>query len=211
MRRILVIVALFALCTSCSSLFSRQKKEEVVTIKTRLGDIHLILFDDTPQHKDNFLKLARTGFYDGTTFHRVIDDFMIQGGDPNTKDANPDNDGTGGPDYKLNAEIRSNHRHIQGAIAAARQGDNVNPDRMSSGSQFYIVEKIDGTPFLDNKYTVFGQVIGGMEVVEKIAEVPKDRRDRPTEDVKMELEVNKMSHKAMEKKFGYIFPEDEKK
>lgn len=180
-------------------------KDEVVTIHTNHGDITLILFDETPKHKENFLKLAKEGFYDGTTFHRVIDDFMIQGGDPNSKDDNPTNDGSGGPGYTIPAEFVKSLTHIKGAIAAARQGDRVNPEKASSGSQFYIVENDEGTHFLDTKYTVFGQVIKGLDVVEKIAEVKKDGRNRPLEDIKMTMTVKRMSKKKIQKLFDYEY------
>lgn len=170
------------------------------------GTIYLVLYDDTPLHKENFLKLARDEFYDGTTFHRVIDGFVIQGGDPLTKDDNPDNDGTGGPDYLVPAEIDAGHEHRYGAVAAARKPDNINPERKSNGSQFYIVEKAGGTPFLNDNYTVFGRVIAGMEVVERIAKVPTDRRDRPETDVTMRVEVRRLTRKALNQKFGYVPP-----
>lgn len=111
-----------------------------VKISTSLGDIIVRLYDETPLHRDNFLKLAQEGYYNGTIFHRVIKDFMIQGGDPNSKDPQPGAQyGTGGPDYTIEAEIKSELIHKRGALAAARQGDEVNPERRSSGSQFYIV------------------------------------------------------------------------
>lgn len=180
-------------------------KDDVVTIHTNLGEISLILFNQTPKHKENFLKLAKEGFYDGTTFHRVIDDFMIQGGDPNSKDDDPTNDGIGGPGYTVPAEFVPELTHIKGALAAARKGDRVNPEKASSGSQFYIVENEEGSHFLDTKYTVFGQVIKGMEVVEKIAEVEKDGRDRPKEDIKITITIKKMSKKKIQKLYAYTY------
>lgn len=180
-------------------------KDDVVTIHTNQGDIYIILYDETPQHKANFLKLAKEGYYDGTTFHRVIDDFMIQGGDPNSKDNDPNNDGSGGPGYTIPAEFVQKLTHVKGAVAAARQGDRVNPKKASSGSQFYIVENDEGTHFLDTQYTVFGQVIKGLDVVEKIAKVKKDRRDRPMEDIKMTMTVKRMSKKKIQKQFGYAY------
>lgn len=180
-------------------------KDEVVTIHTSFGDIILILYDETPFHKENFLKLSKEGFYDGTTFHRVIDGFMIQGGDPNTKDDDKTNDGAGSPGYTVPAEFRQELTHDQGVIAAAREGDRTNPKKVSNGSQFYIVENKDGYHSLDGKYTVFGKVIKGIEVVEKIAEQKKDRRNRPLEDVKMTVTVKKMSKKKIEKLYGYTY------
>ena len=180
-------------------------KEEVVTIHTTFGDIALILFDETPKHKENFLKLSKEGFYDGTTFHRIIDGFMIQGGDPNTKDDDKTNDGSGGPGYTVPAEFVDSLTHNKGVIAAAREGDRANPKQASSGSQFYIVENEDGTHFLDGKYTVFGQVIKGIEVVEKIAEQKKDGRDKPIEAIKMTITVKKMSKKKVQKVYAHKY------
>lgn len=199
MRSVLSVLLIFLLGAS------PKGKDEVVTIHTNLGDISLILFDETPKHKENFLKLAKEGFYNGTTFHRVIDNFMIQGGDPNTKDDDPSNDGAGGPGYTVPAEFVQKLTHVKGAVAAARQGDRVNPERASSGSQFYIVENDEGTHFLDTKYTVFGQVIQGLDVVEKIAKVEKDGRDRPLQDIKITMTVKRMSKKKIQKLFGYEY------
>ena len=192
-----------------------------VLLRTDFGDIMLQLFDETPLHRDNFIKLVESNFYDGTLFHRVIDGFMIQGGDPNSKGAAQGTRlGMGGPGYTLPAEIIDTLAHTYGALSAARQGDQVNPKRNSSGSQFYIVqgrkvnknqleylmkargkkytaEQINayttqgGTPELDGAYTVFGKVVYGMEVVNKIAKVKKDRADRPVEDIAVEMFVIK--------------------
>lgn len=237
-------------------------------IKTSEGDIIIRLYDETPKHRDNFLKLAKEGYYNGTLFHRVIKDFMIQGGDPNSKNAPKGKVlGTGGPDYTIPAEfVYPQLFHKRGALSAARTGDEVNPERASSGSQFYIVwgkiyksaalkqlerqmgiqqeqdvfnqlakqhhdeimnlrrnrdhvglqtlqdklieetkEKcksqgkptftleqneayttLGGTPFLDNQYTVFGEVEEGLDIVERIQNCQTDRSDRPSEDVRIE-------------------------
>lgn len=249
---------------------TKQVPENVVPegptldIQTTAGPIRIRLYDDTPQHRDNFLKLAEEGFYDGVLFHRVINDFMVQTGDPESKDAKPGQVlGSGGPGYTIPAEIEyPKHYHKYGALAAARTGDEMNPERRSSGSQFYIVtgkkyipqqlsrmeemavqkqlqayfmqlqrENMDtikqlklandtvglenlrqrfiketeanvkpqtmteeqvrdytnkgGTPHLDGQYTVFGEVLDGMDVVEKIQNVATDGRDRPLEDIKI--------------------------
>ncbi|MBC6606432.1 peptidylprolyl isomerase [Hymenobacter sp. BT188] len=184
----------------------KSKKDQVVTINTNLGEMKLILYDQTPQHKANFLKLAESGFYDGTAFHRVIRDFMIQGGDPNTKDADPNNDGAGQPDAaSIPAEIRPELQHKFGAVAAARQGDYVNPTRASSASQFYIVQNHQGTKHLDGAYTVFGQVISGLDIIDKIAAQPTGPRDRPTTDVKMTVKVDKLKKKKITQLYGYQY------
>lgn len=186
-----------------------------VLFKTSEGDITIALYDNTPKHKENFLKLVKDGYYNGILFHRIIQGFMIQTGDPESKGAPAGKMlGNGGPGYTIPAEFKPENYHKRGAVAAARQGDQVNPTKASSGSQFYIVdgkpfnasmmaqisyqygkaftdeqrkvyETIGGAPFLDGDYTVFGEVVEGMDVVDKIAAKPKDRYDRPTTDVKI--------------------------
>ena len=157
---------------------------EIAVIQVKdLGEIRLRFFPDkAPGHVENFKKLARQGFYDGTTFHRVIPSFMIQGGDSNSKDDNPNNDGSGGPGYTIPAEF-NDVPHRRGIVSMARRSD---PG--SAGSQFFIM--VADSPAwkrtLDNKYTVFGEVISGMEVVDKVAATPRDRRDRPLENVVLE-------------------------
>jgi len=199
------IVALLFLTTATTVAQKLKGKDQLVTISTPQGDIKLLLFDETPKHKENFLRLAKEGFYDGTTFHRVIDGFMIQGGDPNSKDDNPNNDGGGSPGYTIPAEINPQFKHVRGAVAAARMGDQVNPMKESSGSQFYIVENHDGTPMLDEAYTVFGQVVDGLDVIDKIAEQPKNQRDRPLTDVKMKVTVDEVKKKKIAKKYKYNY------
>lgn len=184
----------------------KTKKDELVTISTSLGDIRLVLSELTPVHRANFLKLARSGFYNGTTFHRVILNFMIQGGDPNSKDADPSNDGQGpANEQTLPAEIRPELTHRRGAVAAARTGDFMNPERRSSASQFYIVQNPQGTPHLNGQYTVFGQVISGQEVVDKIAQQPTGPANRPLTDLKMTVKVEKLRKKKITEQFGYQY------
>ena len=182
----------------------KSSKDEVVTISTSQGTIRLILFDDTPLHKANFLKRAQSGAYNGTTFHRVIDGFMIQGGDTNTKDADPSNDGLGqASEGTIPAELGPGHQHNYGAVAAARMGGPVGTP--SSSTQFYLVENHDGTHFLDGMYTVFGQVIQGLDVIDKIAKLPKDGRDRPTTEAKMTVKVEKLKRKKITKLYDYKY------
>lgn len=189
--------------------------KSLVEIETPYGNMIIELYDDTPQHKQNFIELVRKGYFNDLLFHRVIDGFMIQGGDPQSKNAPPEARlGSGGPGYQIPAEMDAGHKHIKGALAAARQGDAVNPERKSSGSQFYIVQGGDvkendlkmfsnrnnlsyneeeikeylekgGTPFLDGQYTVFGKVIKGLNVIDKIAGVKTGQGDRPLENVTM--------------------------
>jgi len=201
------------LLISCLGFLTIQAQSTRVLLKTSLGDITIMLYDDTPLHKDNFIDLVNNKFYDGLLFHRVIPEFMIQTGDPNSNDANPTQQlGTGGPGYTIPAEFRTNRYHKKGALSAARQGDRVNPRKESSGSQFYLVQgkkitddeldqlnahrptpftederktykEIGGTPFLDFGYTVFGEVTKGLEVIEAISLVKRNRGDRPIKDV----------------------------
>ncbi|MBR6184100.1 MAG: peptidylprolyl isomerase [Bacteroidales bacterium] len=160
--------------------------EPVFDIITSMGVIKIKLYADTPKHRENFAKLALEKYYDGILFHRVIDGFMIQAGDPLTKDANnKPRFGTGGPDYTIPAEFVAEHNHKKGALAAARRGDAVNPYKESSGSQFYIVQDARNCAQLDGEYTVFGETIEGLDVIDKIAAVETDRRDCPLQDVKI--------------------------
>ena len=159
-------------------------QEPVFDIKTSLGTIKVRLYSDTPKHRENFAKLALSGFYNGLQFHRIIKDFMIQGGDPLTK--SPDNKasyGTGGPGYQIEAEILPNHHHKKGALAAARKGDIANPMKESSGSQFYIVQSEEGCRHLDGEYTIFGETIDGFKVIDDIAAVQTDQRGLPTNPI----------------------------
>ena len=161
-------------------------EEPVFDIVTNYGTIKIKLYKDTPLHKANFAKLALSGFYDGLLFHRVINGFMIQGGDPLTKNpANADKFGTGGPGYTVPAEFVPEYRHKKGALAAARRGDAANPMKESSGSQFYIVQNEAACSALDGDYTVFGETISGLDVIDKIAGVQTDPKDRPLNDVKI--------------------------
>ena len=269
----LMVWALFMLGVSCGNA-GNQKKQPQVLIKTEFGEMKIILYDDTPEHTQNFLKLAGEGFYNDLLFHRVIEHFMIQGGDPTSKNAEPGKRlGGGSPDYTIKAEFMAEkHFHKRGALAAARTGGPSNPEKRSSGSQFYIVQggvlspgKLDtlemtrnsqlqndwlrqhfeaakdelnafrekndqegfnirvaairveaetsfetsgkkfrftdeqrkiyttigGYPSLDGEYTVFGEVVEGLEVLDKIAAVETDQYNRPLSDVKMKVELLK--------------------
>lgn len=160
--------------------------EPVFDIITNYGIIKVKLYADTPKHRENFAKLALSGFYDGILFHRVINGFMIQGGDPLTKDPEQaPRYGTGGPGYTVPAEFVAEHRHIKGALAAARKGDMANPMKESSGSQFYLVQDPVACAQLDGDYTVFGETVEGIDVIDKIAAVEVDGRDRPLQEVKI--------------------------
>lgn len=210
----------------------KSKKDDLITIKTDQGSMTVILFDETPKHKANFTKLAQEKFYDGLLFHRVIESFMIQGGDPESRNADSDKMlGKGDNGYKIAAEFNPKLFHQKGALAAAR--DN-NPAKESSGCQFYIVqgkkwskadldkqaaraarkitdeqksvyETVGGTPHLDGAYTVFGQVISGLDVIDKITSYPRDDRDRPEKNIAMKVSVKKMKKKKITRKFGWNY------
>jgi cyclophilin family peptidyl-prolyl cis-trans isomerase len=156
--------------------------DEVAVIETKFGSMVIEFYDkNAPKTVANFKKLAKEGFYNGTTFHRVIPGFMIQGGDPNSKNADRSAHGTGGPGYTVPAEIKRDHQ--RGTVATARLGDQMNPEKASSGSQFFI--NVNDNVGLNGGYTVFGNVIAGMDVADKIVNVPRDRRDNPNEPVVM--------------------------
>ena len=157
------------------------EKKEVAVIKTNMGTIVFeFLPDVAPKMVANFKDLAKTGFYNGTTFHRVINGFMIQGGDPLSKDNDPSNDGTGNGPRRMPAEFTTKYSHVRGIVSTARGGNDIN----SGSCQFFIVQK--DSKFLDNQYTIFGRVLDGLDVVDKISLVPKDRNDRPLKNVTME-------------------------
>ena len=162
-------------------------EEPVFDIITNMGTIKVKLYSGTPKHRENFAKLAFSKYYDGIIFHRVINGFMIQGGDPLTKDiyADPAKYGTGGPDYTIPAEFVPEYTHKKGALAAARRGDAANPLKESSGSQFYIVQNESTCAQHDGNYTVFGQTVEGFDVIDKIAAVETNNRDCPVTPVKI--------------------------
>lgn len=193
MKKVLILIVTAALAAVSCTCGNRDKNKEasdapvldpmdgpVVEMTTTLGEMKIKLYNATPKHRDNFVKLTDEGFFDGIRFHRVIEGFMIQGGDPLSKDdENREQWGTGGPGYTIAAEFVPELHHCKGAVAAARMGDLANPRRASSGSQFYIVQNEDGCRHLDGEYTVFGQVIEGLEVIDAIAAVQTDPYDRP--------------------------------
>lgn len=214
-----LLLALLSFAQQEIKLKKKDRKRDVEMVTTE-GTIVIRLSDSTPLHRDNFLKLVKSHYLDSMLFHRVISTFMIQSGDPGSKRAQPGQPlGNGGPSYTIPAEFRQTLFHKKGALAAARQGDNVNPEKRSSGSQFYIVQgrtftdiqldsvekyrlngrKLDstyravyrttgGTPQLDQNYTVFGQTIRGLDVIDKIATTPTSAgvdRDRPLKDMRI--------------------------
>jgi cyclophilin family peptidyl-prolyl cis-trans isomerase len=284
-------ISLFVI-SGCSQ--KADKNDYLITIKTNYGDMLAILYDETPKHKANFIKLAQEKFFDSLIFHRVIQNFMIQGGDPDSKHAEAGKRlGNGGPGYTIEPEFNPNLFHQKGALSAARLSDDQNPTKASSGSQFYIVQgsvvkesdveylKVDqlklgplfrqftmnpankgavdtlnqvyvtgdmvayqkkifgyipriekesgvkilkdiseekikayttvgGSPHLDDEYTVFGQVIEGLDVLDKIAAAPTGSGDRPFEDIRMTVTVEEMPRSQITKKYGYEFPEIKK-
>ncbi|MBK7233274.1 MAG: peptidylprolyl isomerase [Saprospiraceae bacterium] len=213
MIRFLLNLSLVLIVMSCG----QKKSDELVIIETSFGTMKAKLYDSTPKHKANFIKLIKSNYYDDLLFHRVMQGFMIQGGDPESKNA-PQGAmlGSGGPGYTIDAEIGK--FHFKGALCAARQSDAVNPEKKSSGSQFYIVQgqptdaaqiqmmnatkgikytqedfnkyaQLGGAPFLDGDYTVFGEVVEGMEVIDKIAAAQTLPGDRPVADIKMKVRL----------------------
>ena len=169
-----------------TNLWTNLGEEPLLKISTTDGDMVIKLYKETPLHRDNFVKLAKKGFYDNILFHRIINGFMIQCGDPLTKDSTQvAKFGTGGPGYTIPAEIKPDFTHKKGAVAAARRGDAVNPAKESSGSQFYIVQSEAGCSHLDGEYTIFGEVVEGLPVIDVIAAEPTDQRDRPLKKVEI--------------------------
>lgn len=285
-----ISILLLAIVAQISGCAQKQDKHYVATIKTTYGEMIAVLYDETPLHKQNFIKLANDHYYDSLLFHRVVQGFMIQGGDPTSKKAQAGQPlGTGEPGHTIAAEFNANFIHERGALAAARQDDTMNPARASSGSQFYIVQgkvmlpeelqlmqfdqaklgqglrqiilnpankslkdsldqyyaaqemvafekkvysivprieketglqirkeisaeqqkiytTVGGTPFLDGGYTVFGKVIKGLEVLDKIAALPVDQLNRPQEDVRMFVTVKELSEQKIEKEYGFRYP-----
>ena len=170
-------------------------EEPVFDIVTNLGTMKVKLYSKTPKHRDNFEKLALTGYDNGLLFHRVIDGFMIQGGDPYTRDASlADKYGQGGPDYTIPAEFIPEYTHKKGALAAARRGDAANPMKESSGSQFYLVQDEAACSSLNGDYTVYGETIEGLDVIDKIAKVETNNRDLPVNPVQIiEIKLDPVS------------------
>lgn len=234
MRKFLL---LFLLIPVLSIAQNRKKKDYLVSVNTSFGTMRLVLYDQTPKHKENFIKLINQKFYDSLLFHRIIPLFMIQGGDPNSRTVRADEPlGNGDVGYKIPAEILPTLFHKKGSLAAAR-GDN--PKKESNGCQFYVVQgrvwtdeelqkqidrgharapervytdeqkqtykTIGGTPHLDGNYTVFGEVIDGLAVVDSIARQPRNELDRPNQNVRMTVTGEWVKKKKIKKQYGYTF------
>lgn len=195
---LIFLVAAFALFSSFN--LKKTKTDFLVTITTEYGEMKLILFDDTPIHKANFIKLAKEGKYDGTTFHRVINNFMVQGGELDHSN-DPSWDTLSFEKKTLPNEIRENHKHIFGALAAARTN---NPNKRSDISQFYIVQNHNGTHFLDNNYTVFGQLIVGFDVLDSIA-MQKVVGSAPVKKCSMKVRVEEVKRDDIIKFYGDVY------
>ena len=198
MKRIIILAAAVLAMVSCGPRAGKNAQEENTEnamentmiqepefdIVTTHGTMRVKLYSKPPKHRDNFVKLVKENYYDGVRFHRVIEGFMIQTGDPLSRDTTLINKwGQGGPDYTIPAEFVSEYWHKKGALAAARKGDMANPTKASSGSQFYIVHDENACLHLDGQYSIFGEVIDGLNIIDKIAIVPTDMYDRPYEDV----------------------------
>lgn len=215
MKKLYLLVLFLVGCT-LSSVYGQIASQKVL-ITTSLGSVEILLYEDTPLHKNNFIKLVREGFYKDLLFHRIIPEFMIQGGDPDSKNSTPKQRlGDGDLNYTVKSEISAEHIHKRGALAAARMPDDINPEKASSACQFYLVQgrlysesdlsevekrneiqysekqkeiykTIGGVPRLDGKYTVFGEVISGFETIDKIAALDRDKNDRPLQNVAMDI------------------------
>lgn len=213
MKNIFLIATVLFVFASCSkeetptpqTPTNTDTVEKIIEIKTSFGTMYMWLYKETPLHRANFLALADTNFFDNTTFHRIISNFMIQGGDPNSKDSNPNNDGQGGPGYTIPAEIdTAKLKHARGQVAAARLSNAQNPTRASSGSQFYICHSTSGTKHLDNEYTVFGKILKGIEVVDSIVIQPKNiNTNRPLTDIKMDVNVVERTRQQLRTEFNF--------
>jgi cyclophilin family peptidyl-prolyl cis-trans isomerase len=213
MRKLLLLTALLGTLAATA-----QEKRTYALLTTPYGDIKVLLYDATPRHRDNFVKLAEERFYDQLMFHRIIENFIVQGGDPESRNAGPlQTLGTGGPGYLLDPEFGAGV-HIRGALAAARQDNEKNPEKKSSGSQFYLVQgepvtdadldqwegergirytpeqrarykEMGGLPYLDNEYTVFGEVVEGLDVLARMSQAGTGRYNRPVEDTRMVVRI----------------------
>lgn len=179
-----------------------DEHDYLITLNTDYGDIKLILYDDTPMHKMNFVKLAEAGVYDHLTFHRIIKNFMIQTGDPDTRNESANYDPSV-IEENIPAEIRPSLKNIYGAVGAARRSDS--PGKASSGTQFFIIENPEGASHLDNEYTVFGRAVAGFRAIHKIADVPADENDKPRETVRMKVEVDTVKREKIEKFYNYKY------
>ena len=194
---LILVLSIGLIATSCGNSKKEEQNNTDMTettvhepefnIVTNFGTMKIKLYNKTPKHRENFIKLVNEKYYDGVRFHRVIEGFMIQTGDPFSKDLAMINAwGTGGPEYTIPAEFVNEYYHKKGAIAAARKGDMANPKKASSGSQFYIVQDEQGCLHLDGQYTIFGEVIEGLDIIDKIASVETDPYNRPVQDVIIE-------------------------
>ncbi len=177
----------------------------LITISTPYGDMKALLFEDTPMHKENFIALGKAGVYDGVTFHRVIDRFMIQTGDPKTRKKPLTEKQRALIPEMIPAEINPEHSHVYGAIGAARRGNNVNPYKNSSPTQFYIIENHNGAPHLDGEYTVFGQVMSGLQVIDSVATLVTGENDKPLKNIRIKVFVDVVKKSEVEKFYYFQY------
>jgi cyclophilin family peptidyl-prolyl cis-trans isomerase len=216
MKKYILVLALASLIGGCADdddnnvlpppPANNEPTEKIVEISTDFGKMYIWLHKSTPLHRANFITLADSGFFNNTTFHRIIPGFMIQGGDPNSKDADPSNDGTGGPGYTIPQEIMDTFKNDRGTLAAARLGNSVNPLKASSGSQFYI--NVVNNTGLNGEYTVFGKVIKGIEVADSIVVQPRSSpNNRPITDIKMQVSIRDMRISDIQSEFGFTVPQ----
>ena len=200
-----IFTFLILLMSKAQKFDANPEYDYLVTISTDFGQIKLILFEDTPMHRENFLMLTEMGAYTGCIFHRVINNFMIQGGDLATRNEPLTPEMQEINKNRIPAEILPNHAHNRGVVAAARQGDQVNPYRMSSPTQFYIVQNPNGAHHLDGAYTVFGVVLNGMDVVDMIAAQEVGAASKPVLDIRMAVAYQKMKKSEISKVYNYTY------
>ncbi|MFP4025144.1 MAG: peptidylprolyl isomerase [Thiohalospira sp.] len=183
---------------------AEKETDYLVTIHTDFGKINMLLFEDTPLHKENFIQLARAGVYNHIIFHRVIDNFMIQTGDYATRNK-PIDYSPSVIQSTIPAEIKPHHKHVRGAVGAARYGGAQNPEKRSSGTQFYIIQNCNGAHHLDGDYTVFGKVMSGYEVIDKIVSLPTNEKDKPINDIRITVDVEKVKRTDIEKFYNFTY------
>lgn len=202
-KRFKVFISLFILLSPVYGQ-STSDKDYLITIHTDYGKIKLLLFDDTPLHKENFINLARAGVYNHIIFHRVIDNFMIQAGDYSTRNK-PIDYSPSVIQSTIPAEFRSHHKHVRGALGAARYGGDQNPEKRSSGTQFYIIQNCNGAPHLDGKYTVFGQVMSGFEVIDEIVSQPTNERNKPINEIRITINSEEVNKADIKKFYNFTY------
>lgn len=203
-KQFVVFISLLIFSSPCFGQSNTSDSDYLITIRTDYGKIKLLLFDDTPLHKENFINLVKSGVYNHIIFHRVIDDFMIQAGDYSTRNK-PIDYSPSVIQSTIPAEFKPHHKHVRGAVGAARYGGDQNPEKRSSGTQFYIIQNCNGAPHLDGKYTVFGQVMSGFEVIDEIAVQPTDERNKPINEIRITINSEEVNKADIKKFYNFTY------